>query len=226
MRITSIFTLLMALAAGTPYAPCSAQTFSLGGKAGLSLSYITQIEKSETMKRLPNFGIAGGFTSNLAFSKVVSLQMELIFIQKGMRYKSTSVESRSRMYVNWVELPIMIQASFPVGETEMYVNAGGFFAVAINGRSIAKNDNGTGELETEKTDLDFGEGGLNRVDGGIPVGFGFLFKAGPGHLVLDFRYEIGLVDTWHSGAKPDNSKSSHWSCATASLAYLIPVGKQ
>jgi hypothetical protein len=222
LYVTGLMALLILCCAGE----ARAQKWFVGPKAGMSVSWLTNIEKTDYEKREPFFGAMGGFASNYSFSKNVSLQTELLFIQKGQRYKRTDIESRSSTYVNWLELPLLLQGSFQAGATEMYFNTGGYLAVALNGKNVSKTTNSSGEPQKDKSNVSFGTGAgdFNRVDAGIPFGMGWIIPAGLGNLLVDLRFEIGFVNLYHGGGNPQGM-NEHWRCGTVSVSYMLPILK-
>ncbi len=201
------------------------QTFSIGPKAGLGISWLTNVAKTDYIKREPFFGAVGGLATNYAFSKNVSLQTELLFIQKGQRWKSTDVESRTRFYFNCLELPILLQGAFQAGSAQMYFNAGGYLSVALNGKQVTHTTT-SGQPETTKDNLIFGgAGNYNRFDAGIPFGLGWIIGAGKGNLLVDLRFEIGFVNLKNGGGN-SQGQNNHWRCGTVSVAYMFPTGSQ
>ncbi len=201
------------------------QQVSLGGKAGAAISYWSNTEKSHEVVRSPYIGVAGGFISNISFSKYFGLQMELIFQQKGMRFKSTGVEADvSRVHLNCLELPVLFQLTIPLDNDALYFTTGGYFAVAVNGK-VYYEYTIEGEQHSDKFDVEFGKGQVSRIDAGIPFGMGMMFKAGAGKLVADLRYELGLIGMINEDDVA-RSDQNFWRCGTISLAYLLPVGKK
>ena len=114
-----------------------------------------------------------------------SLVSELYFMMKGGELKAnnplTATQTTLRLYT--FELPVL--ARFHAGK--FYMNAG---------PSIAYNINGTrkvGELSTHVSFTNTAEA-FKRLDAGIQMGGGYIFRMGQKKVALDIRYCYGLTN--------------------------------
>ena len=202
-------------------------------KAGITLSNMAVKEKEDGQKS--NLGKTFGLGLNLPVSEgMFSIQPELLFTQKGVKYSEDDYSQK--MHLNYLELPVLAKASFGSDAVKAYVNAGPSVGFALGGNVKTKFDG-----ETETTKIRFGEGedeetvyldteNYNRVDLGMQFGGGIALQAGPGSLILDARYGLGLSnfakapETIPSGASKSDFKNQHRVFAL-SLGYAIPFGK-
>ena len=113
-----------------------------------------------------------------------------------------------------MELPVLAKINFGGESFRLYVNGGPSVAYALFGK-------------TNNTDIEFGDGAdvsfNNRIDLGLQFGGGIGFKAGPGDILLDARYGLGLSNLLdESVAGTDNELQNRVFAFT--LGYAIPLG--
>lgn len=125
-----------------------------------------------------------------------SVQPEVNFISKGTRIKNHF--GNQTYNLNYIEIPVLAKYSFgPV-----YVNAGPSI-----GFLVGKSDKIKAAYGKTKT-LDFG----------LQMGAGVAIPAGPGKLIVDGRYNLGLSNI--SDEKGVNVKNRGFA---VSLGYAIPL---
>ncbi|WP_027372050.1 MULTISPECIES: porin family protein [Chryseobacterium] len=125
-----------------------------------------------------------------------SVQPEVNFISKGTRIKNHF--GNQTYNFNYIEIPVLAKYSFgPV-----YVNAGPSI-----GFLVGKSDKIKAAYGKTKT-LDFG----------LQMGAGVAIPAGPGKLIVDGRYNLGLSNI--SDEKGVNVKNRGFA---VSLGYAIPL---
>ena len=217
---TKTFTLvLLALFLLLGTARTSGQTFSLGAKVGAGISYFSNFDDyNGLIKRSPNIMVDGGVIANLSFTQLISLQFEILYEQKGEKYKMTlgTTTQTSRFYLNYLTLPILVEFSHSFGNFNLFGGLGPYMGYALNGK--IKNPDTTENIE-------FGKDKFRRFDVGASVDLGVGYKAGPGHIFLDLRYNYGLMDIQQPKDKPEGYKSHCNRNFGIYLGYLIPLGK-
>ena len=127
-KTISIIMLASVLFFGT--AKTFGQGLSLGAKSGIGLSYFSNFDDAgdKNFKRSPDMMILGGFIMNYKFGKLIGIQTELLFQQKGEVYKEdvgndgTSVLYKAKIYFNYLTLPVLIQASHSFGNFNLLVD--------------------------------------------------------------------------------------------------------
>jgi hypothetical protein len=168
-------------------------------------------------------GIEGrtGFVGGLGFSIPVTadnffaIQPELLYIQKGAKFNSNLSTTRvGDTYINYFELPVLAKINFGGESFRLYVNGGPSVSYALFGR-------------TNNTDIEFGDGAdvsfNNRIDLGLQFGGGIGFKAGPGDILLDARYGLGMSNLLDEPiAGTDNELQNRVYAFT--IGYAIPLG--
>ncbi|MCW2263061.1 MULTISPECIES: porin family protein [Sphingobacterium] len=105
--------------------------------------------------------------------KNFSIQPEINYIGKGTTIKKDNI--KKDLDLNYLELPILAKYSFgPV-----YVNAGPSIGLLLD--------------KDSKLIQNYGEK-LNKIDFGVQMGAGVALPAGPGKIIVDARYNLGLND--------------------------------
>ncbi|WP_407484223.1 porin family protein [Elizabethkingia meningoseptica] len=142
-------------------------------------------------------GFVGGVGVNIETGvKNFSIQPELNFISKGTKVKSNAITETYNF--NYIEIPVLAKYSFG----PLYVNAGpsiGFLA----GKS-------------DKVKAAYGK--TRSVDFGIQMGAGLAIPAGPGKLIIDGRYNLGL-----NNISNENGQSVKNRGVAITLGYAIPL---
>ncbi len=222
----------------------NAQTFSVGPRLGINMASITHYSEQEafTADYIQNGQLLtfhGGIVSNIAFTRNLSLQTEFLFSKKGHRlnYRKDTVELNIDGYqkyvLNYLEVPVLLKVSFGPDEVKGFVNAGPYWGRWIGGKNKTKVDyiiNGESEPvdETNKIDFDTDFEDLaydaNQSDFGLIIGGGFMYEAGPGNLLIDFRYTMSLrdINKWDDpNQQPEGYKEHRNRVFSISFGYLF-----
>ncbi len=148
--------------------------------------------------------------------KTAPQQPELLFIQKGENYDARGVETKATL--NYLEVPVLAKVSFGSQVIKGYVNAGPSLALGLTG-----NQKVEGGEEPGETGIRFGNPANDgrryldsRFDFGLQFGGGVGVGLGPGSLLADVRYGLGLTDL------SDATKSKNRNFAFT-LGYAIPL---
>ena len=184
-------------------------------KAGVTFSTISYDQQPDDQKT--QIGFVGGAALDIGIVKnFFSLQPELLFIQKGERFDERGVETKSAL--NYLELPVLAKVSFGSESIKGYVNAGPSLALGLTGKYKIE-----GGENADETDIRFGDSANdgrryldNRFDFGLQFGGGGSFGLGPGSIVADIRYGLGLTDL------NDEDKAKNRTFAFT-LGYAIPL---
>lgn len=191
--------------------------FSVGPRMGINLATITS-DPDNRDDIVQNLGFQFGAVGNIEFNELLSLQPELLFSQKGIKFKNGS--DYIKLTTNYLEIPVLIKVSFGSDDFKGFFNAGPYFGYWLSGKSIICFDG-----KTEKDIYEFDDEGNNqdnRLDLGLSFGGGMAFKIGSGNLIFDLRYGLGLADMNKiEGDKPDNYTKSLNRVIGISLGYLF-----
>ena len=193
-----------------------AQTY-FGPRLGINMSKMTgkYWEKDDSEHKNVT-GFQFGAVVDHHFSDMISLQMELLYAQKGVKtednysedgYSSTST---SKETFNTIEIPVLFKATFG-GDIKFYGNAGPYFNYKLGGKYESEGSytgNGTTETYSKDGKIIFdkrpdnytGDDSYydpkvyNKVDFGFYIGGGVAKELGPGILTFDIRYGLGFKD--------------------------------
>jgi len=184
---------------------------SFGVRVGLNSATLSGKESSEdkTDYKAVNGMVFGAVVEQHA-TDMLSVQFELLYLQKGaqgtgsMTYWGTSFDYTSKIYLNSIELPILLKATFG-DNLKFYGNVGPYFNYALGGKyeteTVTSNTTETadGKLIFKKEpdnykgdDNYYDPDEYNRLDWGLYFGGGLGMHLGPGLLSLDIRYGLGF----------------------------------
>jgi len=184
-------------------------------KAGVNYASISESASLEEYESLENKSVAGfqaGLSFDLGLSSMFTIQPELLFIQKGG--KSTYVFNAdnkvvSRLYYNYVEVPVLAKLKFYQEDGGgLYVLGGPFIGLAISGKSKTTTTL-LGNTTTSEDDFNFDNDTeaerQRRTDWGVSFGAGVKF----GHMFLDARYNLGINNLLDSDANNQNDNKPY-----------------
>lgn len=194
------------------------QNISLGPKIGVNWSTVTGKDPLYNKKFIAGFNI--GATMNIDISDRFSIQPELLFSQQGYRaYREIrNQEVTTVQTLNYINIPVVARYVFGEGDLRGYINLGPYLGFMVGGKERVDVDGR--EVSREEVDFDI-QNELNRMDFGIALGGGALFRAGEGDVMLGLRYGFGLLpvsdDVIFEAGRDANSV---WSL---SVGYLFPL---
>jgi hypothetical protein len=204
------------LATSTILLALSAQAqVSLIPRAGITLSTISY--GNEPNDQEAKIGFVGGAGLEIGIiENFFSVQPELLFIQKGEDFDTRGVETKATL--NYLELPVLAKVSFGSHAIKGYLNAGPSLAMGLTGRQKVEGGEQSGE-----TGIRFGDASSdgrryvdNRFDFGLQFGGGVGIGLGPGSVIADVRYGLGLTDL-----NDDNRSKNRVFAFT--MGYSIPL---
>ncbi len=199
---------------------------SVGAKGGGTLNTVSGNTTAGTEKDM-TLGYQFGATVNYGFSKIFSLQPEVIFIQKGGRASSSSTDDFTQLTANYLEVPILAKAQFGGEKFKGFVVLGpyaGYWAGGKNKTSLL----GTETKESIDFDNNIDDDGYkqNRIDLGINGGLGMQYAIGRGNIFLDARYGFGLFDMNKYNTEPTDYKTQANRSVEVSLGYMFRITKE
>ncbi|MCU0353830.1 MAG: PorT family protein [Cytophagales bacterium] len=148
-------------------------------------------------------GLALGAAFELPLTDALSIQPELLFVQKGWRETSSSAEIR--LGLNYLEIPVLAKYRFgEADELHFFGYAGPYFGFGLGGR-YRFSGGGSSESATVRfgdepdnysgNDLYLGGSDeVSRMDAGLNIGAGVGLPLGPGVATFEARYGLGLVN--------------------------------
>jgi len=157
----------------------------IGIKAGMSVVNVTfsqDIPGIEFSSRTEF--IVGAFISINLF-KILAVQPEVYYLNKGVN--STESDESAKYKFSYIEIPVLFKLKIPTTKNiKPSIFAGPYAAFNIKAREI-ETENGV----TAETDL---EDFTKKMDYGLVFGGCVEYKLGFGKLILDARYNLGLVN--------------------------------
>ncbi len=186
MKFRSLYAVITAVIG--LWSSASALDLGLGVKGGLNLSSTYGIDYKEDKGMLPGPVIGAGLQLKLA--SVFAIQPEVLFSSKGIKLKEKDVTTRT--ILRYLEIPVLFQFLIPASDVvvpQFYAGP----AIAFKTGFDIKAEYMDKELDIPNSEIDEAEDMLKSVDFGIAMGAGLGFKAGPGRLILDVRYTLGLT---------------------------------
>ncbi len=194
--------------------PPSSGQVSLGFHGGLSLATMGGDDASdETDYRT---GIGFGASLAIPVSDVVSIQPEVLYLQKGAEWNWDGAEVT--LEADYVEVPLFLRIDVP---TEGIVAPYFMFGPAIGFKAGCQY---TGEGGVVSFEMGCDEAGIDikSIDLGGVVAAGLGIETGPGEIMLGARYNLGLT-TIDDSAHEWDLKSRAF---TFLAGYSFPLGGQ
>lgn len=189
-----------------------------GGEKGNSVNFTGGIPEDKKSKT----GMCAGMGLGINFSDFIALQPELLFSMKGYKqiFKLSNGENNELVLkVNYFEAPILLKISIPAGivKPNFYMGPALAFRIRITGHCIID-----GEKEEFNKDQNFALNNHVRIfDFGLAMGGGIDIKTGPGSIILDFRYTLGLREVWFGSYVNTNLPKDKNGTLSFILGYAI-----
>ncbi len=178
-------TVLLIVLLTTVVSLSSAQRITGGFKGGMNLANFHGDDVEDTKSKL---GFCGGGFVTFSLSKVVVIQPELLYSQKGAKWEIEFLNETWKVTdkFNYLEIPIFIKMIMPVqGKVAPTLFLGPYFGITItNPREEIEVNGMTIEDEIEE---------VKDTDFGAVLGVGIDFDLGKGKIALDARYSLGLT---------------------------------
>ena len=152
---------------------------SFGIKTGLNLSHAKYLDDADDQMvkqyRKLKPGFVAGFVLNMQLNKVLSVQAEILYSQKGLKFEQIPY-NKTINSMNYIELPISGHYNLHRSKSTAFdVYIGAYGAYWIDGKS-KKDDLTTGELSVDKVDFQNQDYKYNRIDVGILSGIVYKVK--------------------------------------------------
>lgn len=203
------FLTLMIIILATLPAVCQ---FSVGLKAGVSLSnYKVKTKFTEANKG----GIAAGITALNTIGKNISIQGDVMYVQKGYNHQICN-QCYDKFTSTFIEIPLVLRYSFYLPKISPKLD--NFKAHASGGLYLSQWLNAKYETKIFDNNIkqDYSFTGEKRLDFGPNFGVGLEYALFAGSLLLDWRYSLGTVDM----SPPESTSSAKNKSMIVSLSYL------
>lgn len=171
---------------------------------GLDIKGALNMSKVRFSEDLPD-GMSNNMLLNTAAGAAVRLQIvdaftiqpELLYSVKGSTLEmeeeeqGVSVKMTSKGIASYLEIPVLFKYNIPASETIIpSVYAGPALGILLSAKQKTTASAAGIELNDEQDVKDE----TNTVDFGVAFGADLGIKAGPGRIILDARYTLGLMD--------------------------------
>lgn len=222
----------------------SAQHIRTGFKFGTQMSRPYYEDDNFYQEYTPKhrLGFNVGGVVNWKASDYFALHVELLYNRINKYLIGTDGYSVNKDQFNYLTAPVLLRASAPVGQAEVYLNAGPSISYWLGGRGFVRHTELV-ELEVYELDHriafndepndDYASGTAyiteaNRIQLGLDIGAGVMIPMNGQYLMVDVRYHWGHTNMAEPEAKylpgllyyNDDLSFAHHSFS-ASVAYLF-----
>jgi hypothetical protein len=231
------------------YANTNAQILLMprGGITYSNLSLSDDFRRGNGQNTRYNLGYTFGVSVNIPVAGPFSIQPEVNFTQKGFKILYEEFDSEeeytetSRFFLNYVEVPILGSLQFGDQNVQVIINLGPSIAYATGGKLkyeekyVDITTPANSETTQEEIKIKFGKEPENDTstdiyidnafDIGLQAGLGLGINAGPGFIVLEQRFGMGLLNLRDRTVDaPNRNVKSVNRNFYISLGYTIPIG--
>ncbi|HEY8470383.1 MAG TPA: porin family protein [Longimicrobiales bacterium] len=183
-----------------------AQQLEIGFKLGAAIANLTNPAEEGAPDPESITSFSGGGHLRFGLSPAFSLQPELLFVRKGA---ADPEQDDTDSHFDYVEIPVLARFDIPLigSPISPFFYAGPYAAFEV---ACTINDQG------EEQDC----GDHETFDYGAVVGAGLGFAAGPGRLVAEGRYDLGLRNL----TTDENDLDQKNRAIGLFVGYAVPLG--
>jgi Outer membrane protein beta-barrel domain len=202
----------------------SAAKLSAGIKGGLSLGTLTgkYMETLDTNSEI-NHSMKAAFNGygliSVDFIDYLGVQLEMGYADKGKKYSDAADKKNYfKMNFKYIEVPFLIKGMYPMGVAKPMIYAGPSFGFLLSSTLSLHNEN-----PNRDTTIVIPDSSRNGFDIGIAFGGGSTFNVGPGSIIADIRYTIGVrtILNLTENDKRNGRKESDAIAKNGALAFLL-----
>jgi len=176
----------------------NAQQFYYGVEGGLNFADLDLKSSSGTDQLTSSqTGFAFGGIFGRTINNTFSLELEVIYLQKGGTQMANSENPNIEIGMSVLEIPLFVKASF--GNTvRPYLKAGPAIGFILSSEAETEYGGAVagGPVQTYKADL---KNVLSKIDFSLSFGAGVSFLVGTSRLFIEGRYSFGLIDLYKGG---------------------------
>ena len=176
---------------------------TIGIKAGMNISKfdITNRYKENYSDRIVyRIGSQVGVTANFSISKVFSVETGVSLFSKGSNFTSgyfgNYQNDVSRISLLYVNLPLYLKTSIPIGKAKIFVAFGPYIGYGFSGKTRSSYVTNSGMVKTGLSSVKWGKensGEFENLDYGASAGIGVELK--PIQINLFYDYGIANIST-------------------------------
>ena len=231
------------LLVGPPVPRAAAQDARLGFRTGPTFGFLSDGARlfaggQGPTNANPRLDVHAGAFVRLPFADLLSLQPELLYIQKGGHFSQPLTERYSveRYRLSYVQGLLLGRRALPIrGRLSAHAVAGLSIDLALDG-TVQRNARSAEGTFEDRIDL-MDSGHLRRWDVGLVVGAGLGYRIGAaGRLGMNLRYNPGLRSVFSNpeNALPPSTNAEGFPLSaspsalrhdvvTASFSYTVPL---
>jgi hypothetical protein len=207
--------------------PVFAETglFTVGIKGGIGLAGFWGKDAADTtgMTTTMRSGLSAGAMLALNFSEFFAGQLEFLYSMKGKSaigdYASYSKGITIR--TDYFEIPVLFRFSYPVGEiSRLILCAGPTFSFCISSKEDSTVEYEPSQIIRIDTTVDL-KSRTNPFDVGMTVGGGMAVKGGPGEVLFEVRYTLGLLDKYELTDEEKRANTPQPDVKNSYITFLI-----
>lgn len=166
-------------------------------KGGLNLAtyWGDDVPSDEAVRKA---GAVVGAGACIKLGKVFVIQTELLFSMKGSNAEyeiedwnngnPITLDAESKIKLTYLEIPVLFKFSFPAGPVLPNFYVGPAISFLLGAK--VSFDDGTDDSYEDEDHKELYRG----IDFGLAMGGGLDIKAGPGRVILEFRYTFGFLN--------------------------------
>ena len=149
-------------------------------------------------------GPTAGFIFEIPINSWFEIRPELLYGTQGRRWKGDVPGGRYVQVENFGYLQIPVLAKFKHGNEKVtgFVNIGPQFGVALFGVDRFRFIPDNGEVQKERSSINFEATERRRFDAGLDFGLGM--ECNKTGIEVEARYYLGLADVWDIPVKATN----------------------
>lgn len=165
----------------------------LGFRAGLNMSEADlRTTNGDLLEAARLNGVNAGIFANIQLGKILAIQPEVAFSQKGFKASWNTSDSSATLNTSYLDMPVMFEAGVKLGKNfRAFANAGPNVSYLIDAEEQfydALND------ETMTVPYNFDTDQLERLDIGVNFGGGLSLRLNRWKYTLDVRYNMGMKE--------------------------------
>lgn len=151
-----------------------------GIKGGVAAYQLTSEVGGTSSTSDPKTAFGAGIFGDFPINRIVSIQPEVVFVQKGGEESSETIGTSS-VTLNYVDVPLLLKINAPLeGSFKPYIFGGPYAGYLIEAASESGGEN------QDLTEF------LEEFHYGVKVGVGIRL----GNIVIDARYDLGIADLY------------------------------
>jgi hypothetical protein len=178
--------------------------FSFGPRFGINMGSISDDpDYNSAVDQSNHLGLLFGAAAEIGIAGPIYTEVSVIYIQKGEELKGQDQQGQQaeqKLTANYLEIPILIKAKFPLGVVSPHVFLGPNIGLLLSANSEFKAGG-----QTQDTDI---KDNLSSIDFALDFGAGVGITVAPFiSIVFDARYSLGLSNIIKNPQQNESGKT-------------------